>query len=259
MAALALAGCEGFFDTHPYDTQFGGETELNAKNIALIEEQCAGKDTLRVAFIADTHLWLGDFEDMVDDLNKKPDIDFVVHCGDLTDTGTTKEFAWSRDILNNLQVPYVALIGNHDFLGTGNEVYEEMFGDVDFTFIADSIKFVCVNTNAIEYSYVASVPDFDFLERSVAEDSALYHRTIVVMHAPPYCEVFNNNVAKVFEHYINFFPGLMFCVYGHNHRLEQLDLFDDGLIYYSVDCAEDRNYYVFTITREGYDYEVVYF
>ena len=259
MFLLLFSGCKGFFDTHPYDTNYSGETGINATRIAVIEEQFRSVDTLRVAFISDSHLWLDDFEDMVSSVNEHKDVDFVIHCGDLTDTGTTKEFCLARDILGGLNVPYVALIGNHDFLGTGETVYKGMFGSVDFSFIADSIKFVCVNTNAIEYSYVAAVPDLDFMEQQATADSARFNRTIIVMHAPPYCEVFNNNIAKAFEHYVHYFPGLMFCVYGHNHTLDQSDIFEDGVVYYSVDCAEHRNYYIFTITREGYNYEVVYF
>ena len=67
-------------------------------------------------------------------------IDFVVHCGDLTDTATEKEFEWSRDILLGLKHPFVALIGNHDFLGTGNQTYEKMYGKFDFSFIANRVR-----------------------------------------------------------------------------------------------------------------------
>ena len=39
----------------------------------------------------------------------------------MSDFGLTKEFLWQRDIMNGLHVPYVALIGNHDCLGTGRK------------------------------------------------------------------------------------------------------------------------------------------
>jgi len=255
---LSVTACDGVFDIHPYDVDFDGETGINAKNIAIIEERFRDVDTLKVAFISDTHLWLRETRDMVADINKK-DVDFVVHCGDLTDTGTTDEFCWTRDILSDLNVPYVALIGNHDFLGTGDEVYSEMYGEMNFSFIADSIKFVCLNTNSTEYDYMAAVPDLDFIEEQMVSDTARFRRTIVVMHAQPGSDQFNNNVSKAFERYLWFLPGLMFCVSGHDHKVSQDDLYGDGLIYYRTDCAEHRNYYIFTITEGGYEYEVVYF
>ena len=51
--------------------------------------------------------------------------------------------------MNGLHVPYVALIGNHDCLGTGAETYKAVFGPTNFSFIAGDVKFVCLNTNAL--------------------------------------------------------------------------------------------------------------
>lgn len=247
------------FDTHPYDIHFDGETDINARQMAEIESRFADKDTLRVAFISDSHGWYSDTKDEVADLNQRTDIDFVIHCGDLTDTGTSKEYDWCRDILAGLRYPYVALIGNHDYLGTGDQAYQVLFGPIDFSFIASRIKFICLNTNATEYDYMAAVPNFDFLEEEVTKDSIDFDRTVIVMHAPPYSDQFNNNVCKAFRRYLDFFPGLMFCVYGHNHRDTVGDIYGDGLMFYGIDCAEHRNYRVFTFTPDGYEVEQVYY
>ena len=253
---ILLSSCGDVFDTHPYDVNVKGETDINAKQIAVIEKQFAYKDTLRVAFISDTHLWLSDARDQMADLNRR-NVDFVVHCGDLTDTGTGKEFEWSRDVLKSLRYPFVALIGNHDFLGTGNQTYEIMYGKMNFSFIAGRVKFLCLNTNATEYTYLAAVPDFDYMEEEMAKDTDKFDRTIIVMHAPPYSDQFNNNVCKAFRRYLDFFPGLMCCVYGHNHEDVVSDMYNDGLIFYSIDCAVHRNYRIFTITPDGYEVEKI--
>ena len=52
---LALAGCDTVFDVHPYDVHIRGEKNLNAKGVAAIEAATLGKDTLRLAFISDSH------------------------------------------------------------------------------------------------------------------------------------------------------------------------------------------------------------
>jgi len=247
------------FDTHPYDVNFKGEIGINNRQMAEIERRFADRDTLRIAFISDTHLWMSDARDEVADINRRVDIDFVVHCGDLTDTGTALEFEWSRDVLSGLHFPYVALVGNHDFLGTGDQSYTTIFGRTDFCFIANRIKFVCLNTNATEYDFMAAVPDFDFMEEEFAKDSARFDRTIVVMHAPPYSDQFNNNVCKAFRRYLDFFPGLMCCIYGHNHSDKVVDIYGDGLLFYGIDCAEHRNYRIFTITKDGYEVEQIRF
>ncbi len=254
-----LTACDDVFQIHPYDVDFDGETHINATQMATIEQQFADSDTLRVAFISDTHGWYADTRDQIADLNKRTDIDFVIHCGDLTDTGTAKEFEWCRDILDDMRYPYVALIGNHDFLGTGDQAYEVMFGSMNFSFIAGRVKFVCLNTNATEYDYMAAVPDFDYMEEEFVRDTLRFDRSVVVMHAPPYSDQFNNNVCKAFRRYLDFFPGLMCCVYGHNHNDIVSDIYGDGLMFYGIDCAEHRNYRIMTITPDGYEVEQIYF
>lgn len=259
ITALLMTACDSVFQYHPYDVRFDGERDINAHNISEIEDHCRNLDSMRVAFISDSHHDYTDLCAMVEDINRREDIDFVVHLGDLTDTGTTKEFEWARDYLQGIRVPYVVLIGNHDFLGTGDETFSRMFGKMDFTFIANRVKFVCINTNATEYDHIADVPDFDYLEKAVTTDSALFDRTIVCMHAPPYSDQFNNNVAKPFEYYVLQLPGLLFCINGHGHGTEQKDLFGDGMTYYAVGAAYNRKYMIFTIRKEGYDYEIIDF
>lgn len=254
-AVLMLSSC---FDTHPYDVNIKGDKNINANNIQKIQSQFTNKETLRIAFISDTHLWLSEAKDQVADINKR-NVDFVVHCGDLTDTATGKEFQWSRDILQGLNCPFVALIGNHDFLGTGNQTYEVMYGPLDFSFIAGRVKFVCLNTNAVEYNYLAAVPNFDFMETQFTTDTDKFDRTIIVMHAAPYSDQFNNNVCKAFRRYLDFAPGLMFCVYGHDHNDPVTDIYHDGLMFYAIDCAQHRNYRILTLTPTGYEMEQIRF
>lgn len=263
MAAVILFCCplllSSCFDTHPYDVNFKGELGINRKQIEVIQTKFADKDTLRVAFISDSHFWLSDLCDEVEDLNRRTDIDFVIHCGDLTQTGMAKEFELSRDILLNLRYPFVVLIGNHDFLGTGAQSYEVMYGDIDFSFIAGGVKFVCLNTNATEYDYLAAVPNFDFMEQEMVRDSALFDRTVLVIHAPPYSDQFNNNVCKAFRRYLDFFPNLFCCVYGHEHYDKVSDLYGDGLMFYAIDSANHRNYRIFTFTPDGYEQEQIFY
>ena len=83
--ALLLPSCDTVFDIHPYDTRITGATNINQDNIAAIEKLCAGRDTVRIAFISDSHQWYNDLEAEIDDINRRDSIDFVVHLGDITD------------------------------------------------------------------------------------------------------------------------------------------------------------------------------
>lgn len=258
-ATMLLSGC-GAFDIHPYDVDVKGATSINSRNIRQIEQATQGKDTLRFACISDTHQWYTDMRDALNDINRRKDsIDFVVHCGDLTDTGTNKEFEWCDRVMSNLQLPYVAMIGNHDFLGTGEEYYVKKYGTKNLSMIAGRVKFVFLNTNATEYDHVASVPDLNYIRQQAEEDTDKFDRTIVLMHARPYSDQFNNNIAEPFEYYLQNFLKPMCCINGHDHSTKIDDIFNDGLIYYGLPSVVKRKYLIFTITPNSYRYEIVDF
>lgn len=246
-------------DYHPYDVKIDGECNINATNIQRIQTACAGKDTIRFAAMGDSQVFYNETHDFVAHINSRNDIDFVIHGGDFTDYGTTDEFLWQRDILQKLNAPYVGLIGNHDCLGTGRDVFKKVWGDANFSFVAGDVKFVCLNTNALEYDYSEAIPDFDFILSQRDDTTDTVKRSIVCMHAPPYSDVFNNNVAQAFNHYLKLLPELLFCFNAHNHSLKVSDIYGDGTLYYQCDSMEGRSYYVFTITPSGYEYEVCYF
>ena len=258
LIGLFMGSCN-MIDYHPYDVRISGPTDINNRNIAKIEANCKDKTTIRFVTMGDSQRWYDETQDFVNHLNKRDDIDFVIHGGDFSDFGVTDEFLWQRDIMNKLKVPYVGLIGNHDCLGTGEETYRAIFGEPNFSFIAGRIKFVCLNTNALEFDYSRPIPDFDFINAQLEDRREEYDRTIFSMHIRPFCFEFNNNVAQVFQYSIKRFPGLLFCTAAHEHHVFEEDLFDDGVMYYMSDCMKNRSYYVFTVTPDKYEREVVYY
>ena len=255
---MFLCGCD-LIEYHPYDARVNGSVGINRKNIERIERLCAGKDTIRFAVISDTQRWYDETEQMVKIINSNDSIDFVIHCGDLTDFGVTKEFIWMRRELNKIKAPYVCLIGNHDCLGTGEHVFTKIWGSVNFAFTAGDTRFVCLNTNAREYDHTVSVPDFSFISEEQDSFPSAARRTIVAMHAKPYSEQFDNNIAQVFEYMILRFPNLMFCLCGHDHKFMAEDLFEDGNIYYECTSAGKRGFLIFTLYPNGYEYREVHF
>lgn len=260
LISFILSGCD-MIEYHPYDGRISGETGINAKNIAKIEKSCEGKKTFRFAMLGDTQRWYDETEDFVKHINKRDDIDFIIHGGDLADFGLTREFEWMRDILSKLKAPYVALLGNHDCLANGEQIFRKIWGEPNFSFLAGNVKFICLNTNALEYDYSRPVPDFAFMEGEFENKVEEHEKTIFAMHVPPFNDQFNNNVAKVFQMYIKEFPNLQFCLNAHTHRLAADDLFNDGIIYYSPPNIKKRNYIIFTIKPDNndYEYEVVEF
>ncbi|WP_085536294.1 metallophosphoesterase family protein [Massilibacteroides vaginae] len=258
---LFLNSCD-LIDYHPYDGKLNSstETDINRKNIAKIQELCKGKDTIRFVMISDTQRSYDETEDFMNHFNNQVhDVDFILHGGDMADFGMKKEYEWTHKILSKLKVPYVAIIGNHDIIGNGAQVYKKMYGEDNFSFIVGDTKIICLNTNAIEYDYSHPVPDFTFISEQIAPDSLSFKRTIVAMHAPPGNEQFNNNVKEIFHMVIKQAPSLLFCLFGHEHNFKAIDLFKDGTYYYGCTTIQKRGYYLFTLTPDGYSYEEVEF
>ncbi len=256
---FSFYGCD-VIDYHPYYAHFDGARDINGQNMERIEAATEGRDSLCFAVISDTQRWYDETARAVADINKRENIDFVIHCGDLTDFGATKEYEWMRDELEKLRAPYVCLIGNHDCLGNGSEVYRAMFGRENFSFNAGDTHFLCLNTNALEYDYSVPIPDFTFIRADLATLTPDVHRTVVVMHSAPLTDQFNNNVASIFHERIREFPNVQFCISGHEHIAQVVEPLQDGLIYYKCGAAKERSYLIFTLTSKGgYLYEKVHY
>ncbi len=255
---LLLGGC---FEYHPYDVRLQEKyKQINQKNLDRLLATVPHSDTVCFAFVGDTQRWYDETEACVEHINRRNDIDFVVHGGDISDFGMKKEFCWVHDIMSGLHVPYVAIIGNHDHLGSGGEIYEAMYGDLNFSFVYGGIKFLCLNTNALDFDYATPVPDFQFLSQEMKDTvEQTYDQTIAMMHVEPGDLVFNNNVKDIFHEYLKHFKNLRFCIHAHAHCLKKSDMFGDGIMYYGADCMKHRNYLLFKVTQDDYSCEVVYF
>ena len=256
LAILPFHSCD-MLEVHPYDAYVRGEKDLNNLFAQQIQENLKDKKTFRFAFISDTQRWYDETEAMVADINRRGHVDFVIHGGDISDFGATHEFILQRDIMLDFQMPWVALLGNHDCLGTGEDVFGEIWGTPNFYFVAGNVLFICLNTNCMEYDYSEPVPDFSFLERLMKNIPEGVEKTVVAMHVPPFDLEFNNNVANVFQLYLKEFPNLQFCLNGHAHHYKIHDFFNDGILYYQAPCAKYRAYILFTITEEGYEQELI--
>ena len=256
-AAALFGACQTEY--HAYDTRVEGARDIHARNIPRIEAACSGKRTIRFAVFSDTQRWYDETKDAVRALNRRTDLDFVIHAGDMTDFGLRAEFERQRDLFEQLEAPYVALIGNHDCLGTGRTVFGKIFGEPDFAFTAGTVRFICVNTNALDVDY-HGVPNLPFVEQELARYPAGCDRTVCAMHASTDSEQLNGEPAAALHALFRQFPGFLnLCIHGHGHSYERSEPFEDGVIYIQTDAIFKRNYLLYTITEEDWSCEQIYF
>ena len=170
---------------------------LNAENLKRLLAS-PGDDTLRFVLSGDSQRAYDDLPAFIEKVNGMQGIDFVILNGDISDFGLLQEFKWVESFYSKLKSPYIAVIGNHDHVGNGVDIYKRMFSEkLDFSFIYKGVKFVCHNTNSREYNFNGTVPDLNWLRTQFQPEEGM-KGYFAVAHIPPTSGDFDN---KLFTEY----------------------------------------------------------
>lgn len=177
---ITLHGC-GSMKYSPWQSDVPSDkTNTTLKNLDKLQHrQQLVAFPMKIALLGDPQGHPGDLEKTVSAINRRSDIDFTFVIGDLTDYGLRHEYLWVYDIMKKLDNPYFTVIGNHDALANGKKIYQDMFGDLDYTFDYAGIRFLMWNNNKLEFS----TRNFDWLRNQVNTDPDV--PKIVVAHVPP--------------------------------------------------------------------------
>ncbi len=90
---------------------------------------------------------------VVEDINKRPNITGVVVLGNITANGKFDEFIWAQEILDELTAPYFVVGGEKDYLlseGKGSEI-TLLWGDDKYFQHENNYSMVCINSFLSEY------------------------------------------------------------------------------------------------------------
>ncbi|MBR5399116.1 MAG: PQQ-binding-like beta-propeller repeat protein [Bacteroidales bacterium] len=105
--------------------------------------------SLKFAVMSDVHISVGTPSeqgtlDCVEDINKDPEIQFVLITGDIANFGSDDEIASAKKILDQLKMPWFIIPGNHDatWSESGTNSFTRIFGYERFEFEAGGIKFL---------------------------------------------------------------------------------------------------------------------
>ncbi len=251
IVSILITSC-GLVEYHPYEIRLrDGEKGLNRKAFASIHEVSIMKDTVSFILIGDTQRSYDQVESFVSSANAT-EHDFVIVAGDISDFGLMQEFRLVNDRLRKLDKPYVAVIGNHDFSGNGQQVFEEMYGPVNDVFMAGKIKFILLNTNSREAEFNGRVPDLDFLASEL--DDANYSQAIVVSHIPPFDADFDVQLEEGYKNLLARETRTRLSLHAHQHRFFVDTYYDDDVSYMITTAIEERGYFLFKVWAAGYSY-----
>lgn len=104
------------------------------------------------AWITDTHIGYApatnDLKAVIEDINKRDDISFVILSGDVTEKGKSKELIEAKNLLSKLNVSCFVLPGNHDYKWSesGCSEFFNQFNDDKFAFKFHDYLFLGMNS-----------------------------------------------------------------------------------------------------------------
>ena len=127
---LFLPAC--YNDTFKYSIhQINGDYSdrfFNTENSARIDNMYDDPTAdFTFAVVADSHTSYDRLEDALDIISENPEAKFVIHLGDISDTGLLFQYDWTVEILKDLTVPFITVLGNHDTLGNGLYIFRDIF------------------------------------------------------------------------------------------------------------------------------------
>lgn len=175
LGALTLAGLE----------VWGGQPPLPAhdwlyQNLSKISQ--ARLTPLTFAVLGDSRNSRTTFPRLLGQINRDPDLAFVIHLGDMVEDGELEQYrAFLQQVRQNLTIPLLTAPGNHDLENNGRCFYYEIFGPYYYSFQLDNHYFIILDD-----ARGAGLDKWQFhwLEEELKKAQSFAQR-LVFMHIPP--------------------------------------------------------------------------
>ncbi len=220
-------------------------TDLNKKQLEILyqKEKESSSDTIRFILTGDTQRAYDQAVHLVREANKIKDLDFVLLNGDISDFGLLQEMKWISSIYQDLNVPFITIIGNHDLVANGMQVYQKMFGELNFNFTYKGVKFICHDANSREYQFNGSIPDINWLSEQLKEENNLNVEGIIgISHIPPRSYDFDPNLRKEYEELFNSNSKVIACLHSHENVSETFYPFPDSIPFIVTNAVQNREF-----------------
>ena len=163
-SCIVFVSCDKMTHYSPYDANTK-HSNVNSINISEILSKQQSDDSLVFIAISDTHTEYSDLRAAVTTINEMKDISFVMVCGDVTDWGLFNEFDDYYHLISRLNIPFVTLIGNHDYLSNGKLIFNKMFGPTNFYFDIGNYR-MAVFDNVV-WENGNQEPDFNWFQQTL--------------------------------------------------------------------------------------------
>lgn len=253
--ALWIGGCSESFEYSPNQVfDKDSRISLNAKNLEWLQSM-PQDDTITVAFVGDSQRFYDELDKFIDTVNAISAIDFIILAGDISDFGLLLEFELITEMFARVNKPYIGVVGNHDVLSKGEEVFKKMFGACDTSFVYQQVKFVVHNTNGKEYP-AGNVPDLGWLKNELVMNDSVKH-LITVSHVPPFSQDFDSQLEMPYVTLLQETPGLLMSLHGHIHEHKDGYPYNDGVRYMTTHSFDKRSFVLLKIYSGNVDKTII--
>jgi predicted phosphodiesterase len=233
---FVLTSCSDFVEYSPYDC------DVHTLNLNYIEAENISElvsDTLKFALVSDPHDNYDDLEDAFNNINQHSGLQFVVCCGDVTNSGLSQEYQWYKDAIAKSKYPVFTVIGNHDYRSNGATIFTKMFGSSNMSFTASIYKFILFDDIIWENNNAR--PQYEWLANEL-EDST--HYNVVLTHIPPWSDQMVGSNSKMYNQIVTK-QNTILSLHGHDHAF--IDIVYNEVHSVVSDWVKNRNYTIITL------------
>ncbi|MBS1972496.1 MAG: metallophosphoesterase [Bdellovibrionales bacterium] len=244
--SFVVAGCAKFQGSPFTDHIESSGSQQNLRQQERLFSDLQGivptdQNGIKIALMSDNHHNYNDIDTVVDILNQRNDLNFVVHAGDMTDSAYNFEYDAFISKFTRLNAPAFTVIGNHDAIGKGRKIYKNYFGEYNYAFVYHGYHFIFFNNNRLEF--INEGWSLDWLEAELAKNSGV--PKIVIQHinydnADAFTDEMSEKMKSLYEN-----NGVQWVINGHRHVFG----FDtiNNVRYLQVPRIEDASYLVLSL------------
>lgn len=252
-SCFIFAGCNKVFEFSPYEAgvkeEYLNTTAQNLTDISAIPLQ---GDSFSIAVISDSHYFYDNLKMVLDDINKRDEVLFVICTGDIAHQGLLKEFELFYETMRELQKPYITVIGNHDYRSNGELIYKDIFGAFNYSFSFGGVKFVLFDDVVWESN---KSPDFNWLSSQIIDGND-YNQTFVFSHIPPNSDQFDDHMEETYRALMDE-NDIDLSVHGHSHKYLFDDMYNSGMDYLWIPDLKEPKYCIVDVWNTSFNVELI--
>ena len=229
----------------------------NTKNLERLQSK-EQNDSFRFVVISDCQRFYEEMDEFVGKINRYPDISFVILNGDITDFGLRSEYLWISQRLQKLSFPFLVVIGNHDMLGNGRELYKQMFGPENFGFSYSGYKFIALNSNSQEVGHNGSLPDTTWLKQQLAATPS-QQKIFILSHLAPFSGDFDRPLEQPYVRMLANNGNVIYSIHGHEGISYLGQPYGPPVNYLVVNTIKERSFVLIKVKSNDTEVEKIFF